>query len=124
MASVRALIIRNGKVLMLQRGPEISLPDYWCLPGGRIDPEESPERACVREVKEETGLSIRIQRRMFRAGSCDYFLCAETVSPPIEVEIQISECQNFAWAEPGLVHRIGPIMDMPALRHVLRSMGL
>ena len=123
MASVRALIIREGKILMLQRGPAISLPDHWCLPGGRIDEDESPEAACVREVREETGLEIRVVRRLHRVGSCHYFLC--DLGPREQsVRLQAEECQAHTWAQPGLVHRVGPIMDMPGLRHVLRSMGL
>lgn len=122
MASVRALIIREGKVLMLQRGPQISLPDHWCLPGGRIDESESPEAACLREVREETGLEIRVVRQLYRAGSIHYFLCS--LRGEAEICLQAEECQAFTWAEPGLVHRVGPIMDMPALRHLLRLMGL
>ena len=30
----------------------------WALPGGKLDFRETPEHACVREVKEETGLVI------------------------------------------------------------------
>lgn len=36
----------------------------WVLPGGGIDPGESPEQAAIREVKEETGVSARIVRKV------------------------------------------------------------
>lgn len=33
--------------------------DYWSIPGGTIDLNESPRQACQREIKEEIGLEIK-----------------------------------------------------------------
>jgi 8-oxo-dGTP diphosphatase len=40
----------------------------WSVPGGRCLVGETPDQACIREVAEETGLQVRIQRR---AGSVE-----------------------------------------------------
>ena len=37
-------------------------PRQWDLPGGRVERDESPDEALPREVLEETGLEIRIER--------------------------------------------------------------
>ena len=36
----------------------------WVLPGGGIEPGESPENAAVREVEEETGYQVKIFRKI------------------------------------------------------------
>ena len=36
--------------------------DMWNLPGGRVEPDESPWQAVVREVEEETGLQVKVER--------------------------------------------------------------
>jgi mutator protein MutT len=55
------LIVHAEKVLVLRRRPEDrSFASMWCLPGGRLEHGESPERAAVREVEEETGLSVEL----------------------------------------------------------------
>ena len=46
------------KVLLTRRRDN----GLWCLPGGHMDPGESVEECCVREVLEETGLHIRVKR--------------------------------------------------------------
>ncbi|MEL6255221.1 MAG: NUDIX domain-containing protein [Bacteroidota bacterium] len=34
----------------------------WCLPGGHVEPGESVSETCIREIKEETGFTIKIKR--------------------------------------------------------------
>lgn len=47
----------NGKIMLLQRANK-PLKNYWCLPGGYIDYEETPEEAIRRETKEEVSFEI------------------------------------------------------------------
>lgn len=66
---VCAAIIRNDEILMVRhRDGE---REYWTLPGGGIEPSESPQEAAVREVKEETGLEARVCRFLFEAMYLD-----------------------------------------------------
>ena len=48
------------KVLLIKRR---DIP-VWVLPGGGVEAQESPEEAVVREVYEETGLSVQIVRKV------------------------------------------------------------
>ena len=54
--SSRAIIKRDDDVLLLYS----KKLDYYMLPGGRIEKEETPEDCVIREVKEETGLYVRV----------------------------------------------------------------
>lgn len=56
---VSILLYRNNKVLMLQRAKD-PFKDYWVLPGGFINHDETPEDAIKRETKEETDLDINV----------------------------------------------------------------
>lgn len=46
------------KVLLTKRSDN----GLWCLPGGKMEPGESVEECCAREVFEETGLEVRTRR--------------------------------------------------------------
>jgi 8-oxo-dGTP pyrophosphatase MutT (NUDIX family) len=51
-----AACFRDGKVLIAKR----IRPPLWSLPGGRIEPGETPEAAAMRELFEETGVEAEI----------------------------------------------------------------
>ncbi|MEK7504414.1 MAG: NUDIX domain-containing protein [Patescibacteria group bacterium] len=55
MANASALIIHKDKILLFHREniSTIPCPDMWHLPGGGIEPGETPEQAVRRELSEE-----------------------------------------------------------------------
>ncbi len=53
--SVKGVLIHDRRVLLL-----LNERNEWDLPGGRPDPGEDPRAALVREVLEETGLSVEV----------------------------------------------------------------
>ena len=57
LVGVGAVIVKEGQVLLVQRGRE-PLKGHWSLPGGLIEVGESLQAGVVREVKEETGLEV------------------------------------------------------------------
>jgi len=58
--SVSAIVLNEaGDQILLIKRRDVPI---WALPGGGIDPNESPEEAVVREVWEETGLHVKIIR--------------------------------------------------------------
>lgn len=59
------VVVRNndGRRLLLRRSLHGRLhPGQWELPGGKVDPGERIDEALLREVWEETGLRIRLER--------------------------------------------------------------
>jgi ADP-ribose pyrophosphatase YjhB (NUDIX family) len=50
--------IDRRKVLLTKRADN----GRWCLPGGHFEPGEDVAEACVREMREETGLEVRVVR--------------------------------------------------------------
>jgi mutator protein MutT len=55
---VGAVLIHDGKVLLIRRGKE-PLRGRWVVPGGTVEVGETLEQALVREVQEETGLLVK-----------------------------------------------------------------
>lgn len=56
------LVEKNGKILIAQRKSDAHLGDLWEFPGGKIYEGESPEHAVVRELREELGIGVRVER--------------------------------------------------------------
>lgn len=50
----RVLVPNNNKYLLLHERKHKDL--VWCPPGGKVESDETPEAAAIRELKEETGI--------------------------------------------------------------------
>lgn len=55
--SVLCYAIRDGRVLMMHRRKQPNL-GLWTAPGGKLEWDEAPHETCVREMREETGLTV------------------------------------------------------------------
>ncbi|MEI6843380.1 MAG: NUDIX domain-containing protein [bacterium] len=65
-AGFGVILENNGKILMGMRHPDPDKADSafrssgeWCLPGGKLEWGESFEEGAIREVKEETSITIK-----------------------------------------------------------------
>lgn len=78
--TVDALLISNQKtVLLIERGRD-PYQGTWALPGGFINMDESLEKACQRELEEETGLNIESFKQFKAFGSVDRDPRGRTIS--------------------------------------------
>ncbi|MDT5037491.1 MAG: hypothetical protein QOE03_2676, partial [Micromonosporaceae bacterium] len=50
----------DARVLLVRNSDSSELPGLWGLPGGGVEQGEHPDAAVVRELREETGLDVRI----------------------------------------------------------------
>jgi ADP-ribose pyrophosphatase YjhB (NUDIX family) len=57
LVGVGAVVVEEGRVLLVRRGRE-PLKGHWSLPGGLLELGESLTAGVVREVREETGLTV------------------------------------------------------------------
>lgn len=66
----------NLPVLLISRKKEKNSDkkEIWCLPKGKIENNETPEQAAIREVKEETGLKAEIKEKV---GKINYWYYKE-----------------------------------------------
>lgn len=60
---VTGILIENNNILIVQQ--KLSESRAWSLPGGRLERGESLEQGLKRELKEETGLDVQIERLLY-----------------------------------------------------------
>lgn len=135
--NVEAVVWREGRFLMIERGPEESFGAGWlAFPGGKIEwngeEADSVEHTASRELAEEVGLVIRsrwhfVESKSFGIGSdpvLDIVMLAryETGEPTI---VSPGEVASVAWLTPAEIEadpRTQP-WTLASLQNLIRAIA-
>jgi A/G-specific adenine glycosylase len=102
------VVYHQGRMLITRRKPEGLLGGLWEFPGGKIRQGESPADACIREIREETGVSAHVQSHLCRVKHAythfkiemDVFIC-QTLSETVRLNGPV----DFRWITPEEMDR-------------------
>jgi len=119
-------VVRDGeRVLVAKRPATAHLGGFDEFPGGRRESSETLEEACVREVREETGLAVRVVRQLAIAWHADaqrrlaltFFECALAGAGDIAPDLAAKS--GARWVER---RELGSLSFPPANRDVVRKL--
>ncbi len=80
----QGVVISDGKLLLVKQ--KVKRGDIvWNYPGGGVEPGETFEQACIREVLEETGYTVKIIKPLIQRKEKQAFLC-ELISGTLTIE--------------------------------------
>jgi 8-oxo-dGTP diphosphatase len=108
LVSLRAIVKKGNEILLVQRALDDSWePGTWEFPGGKVDPGEDLNDALKREVKEETGLDVRVEEPLFfwdekinkeKYAHLRHVVLFFECSVPINAKFKISnEHNDYTW---------------------------
>lgn len=110
------IIKKNGKVLITRRKLDGLLGGLWEFPGGKVEAKEAAEQACIREIREETGIetgNLQFLTRVFHAYThfkiemdvffCDYVSGQVILNGPIDHKwVSIDQLHQFPFPRANL----------------------
>ena len=119
-----ALIDTDGRVLIAQRPAGKPMAGLWEFPGGKIDADERPEVALIRELKEELGIVVNeacLAPLTFASHAYDDFhlLMPLYVCRRWQGIVTAQEGQKLAWVRPNRLKDYPmPPADVPLISHL------
>lgn len=131
--SAGALFNASGEILLAQRPAGKAMAGLWEFPGGKIEPDETPEAALCRELHEELKIEVKeISLEPLTFASHRYndfhllmplFAVRDWIGVPEPVE-----GQSLAWVSPNRLDQYpAPDADLPLFRFLeqlsVRSVG-
>lgn len=122
---VGAVLTRGQTILAARRSSTMSLPGMWEFPGGKIELNESPEQALVRELEEELLCSAEIGEFIetteheydFGIVILTTYYCSLTGDEP-----SLTEHSEIRWVEAVDLDQLDwAPADIPAVERVMKD---
>lgn len=102
----------NGEILACLRPTGKHLAGFWEFPGGKVDPDELPKDALVRELHEELGVVVVVEEQLMPVKWSDHatrirlipYYCRIAEGEPVALEhekiawVKLDEIQLDDWA--------------------------
>lgn len=105
---VAALIVHDGRIFATERGYG-EWKGWWEFPGGKVEPDETPEAALVREIREELATEISVDR---------YVTTIEWDYPAFHLSMRCYLCSVVSGSLTLLQHEAAAWLDRAHLRTV------
>jgi A/G-specific adenine glycosylase len=94
------VVYHHDKVLITRRKPDGLLGGLWEFPGGKVKDGESAQEACLREIREETGIEVNIESYLTRVKHAythfkivmDVFRCSY-----VSGKIKLNAATDYRW---------------------------
>lgn len=122
-----AIIVKQGRILCVKRGPGRSLEGFWEFPGGKIEEGETAFVALSRELQEELNLKVDMSNEIFEISHFDYdFGRVElaTIVCHIEanVEVQLTEHTEQVWLKTNELDQLNwAAADQAAVQKLIKE---
>lgn len=118
-----SIICRDGKILLIHRKDE----EHWEIPGGKVETNESPTEAAIREANEEIGVKVELKKPFYSGefvhnGELYLWHCYLSELEKGEPETKEDKIDEVKWFEPEKLEDIdlAPNLEqiLPALRNL------
>lgn len=119
------LVFRDGRLLIAQRHPGSHLGGFWEFPGGKREKSERFSACLARELMEELGIQVFVEREVERLTHAypgktvhlRFFLCRWLANEP-----RALGCHAFRWVRPEELRAYSfPAADARLLGRLLRN---